>query len=121
MTARTVRITHPTKGESMVTEEVAAYQVRHGWSRSTGPAPKPTPDPEAAAQPAVDASTGDMPAKAAELIAWIGTDPDRAARALTAEQALGNSARSTVLDHIAKVTAEANPDPEAAASTDTEA
>lgn len=111
MSARNVTISHPDYGTAQVTEEVAAYQVRHGWTRGTKGTAKVT----------AEANTDEMPAKANDLVAWIGDDPDRAAQAKAAEDALGDKARQTVLDHIAKVTAEANTDPEATASPSQEA
>lgn len=43
-----------------------------------------------------------MPTKAAELVEWIGTDPDRAVRALEVEHSRPH-ARQTVVDHAQRL------------------
>lgn len=96
-------VSHPTKGTHEVPDDQAQYLARHGWT--IGDAPEPPAEPPA--EP--DA----MPEPAADRIAWIGTDPDRANAAAADESERGDKARKSVTDHIAKVLAEATPEPPA--------
>ncbi len=58
-----------------------------------------------------------MPTKAAELVEWIGTDPDRAARALEVEQSRPH-VRRTVVDHIEPLIPDTTPESESESEED---
>lgn len=59
-----------------------------------------TPEPDT--RPAGDG--GEVPGgTVADVMAWVGDDPDRARRALDAEAAKGDKARSTLVDSLTVV------------------
>lgn len=111
-----VTVHHPDKGTHDVPADQAQYLVnRQGWTlgKPKAKAEKAEKaDSDSKSTPADNGgngSTGDsIPEAAADRIAWIGTDPDRARQAATDEEERGDKARTTVTDHIAKVLAEAN-------------
>jgi hypothetical protein len=80
---------------SGIADRVARGQLR--LVNEDGTPPAESPAEESPADPdAVPAGTID------EVLAWVGNDKDRAARALEAEHAKGDQARSTL---VAKLTA----------------
>lgn len=116
---RTVKVRHGDTGEEhMVTPEVAdALDAQNNaWERVGGPVSDTAKAVERATAPlhariaeleAQVAELGgnagdDLPSTAAELIDWIGDDPDRATQAQAAE-ADRPDPRKTVLEHIESV------------------
>jgi hypothetical protein len=57
------------------------------------------------AEPEAPPAELDITAVAADVLAWVGSDPDRAATALEAENAKGESARSTLVAALKKLAA----------------
>lgn len=90
MTTPMVTLSHPDRKDLLVVSTAAArVHKRAGW---------------------VEASASEqIPAKAADRITWIGTDPERAELARTDEQSRTNP-RQSVLDHIETVINPVTPD-----------
>lgn len=104
-----------------VTPEVAGKLDHQGWERVGGPQSDSDAAVEQATAPLVariaeleaqlDAyrtgQAGDLPTTAAELIDWVGSDPDRARQAQALEAARPDP-RKTVIEHLESVL---NPSP----------
>jgi hypothetical protein len=97
---------HPLKKNDEVTGELAVYLV------STHSPVEPVDDearalleaPQEGSAPAADAPPTelDIDGTAADVLAWVGEDPDRAGEALEAEQAK-DKPRSTLLRQLEKL------------------
>jgi hypothetical protein len=98
---------HPLKKDDEVTGELAAYLVSthspveplDDEARALLEAPAQEPEQETPVEPPEEL---DIDAKADDVLAWVGEDPERASEALAAEQAK-DKPRSTLVKQLEKL------------------
>jgi len=77
--------------------------IGRGWVEEVDePVDEPTPEPVEPPAPTVPNTEAVPTGTAAEVVAWVGNDRDRAQRALAAEKA-AEKPRTTLIDQLAKL------------------
>ena len=103
---------HPLKQDDEVSGELAAYLVSthspveplDDEARTLLEAPADQPEPEQQEDPQEPPEELDINGTAADVLAWVGDDPERAETALEQEQAK-DKPRSTLVKQLEKIAA----------------